>query len=84
MKPATIPTVKLYSKSDCHLCDVVKENLAAARKQVEFNLETVDITTQPELWERYRLRIPVVLINGAEAFVYRVNEQEFIRRLREL
>lgn len=75
--------VTLYSKADCHLCDIVKERLASARKQVEFNLETVDITTEPGLWERYRERIPVVLVNGEEAFVYRATEQQLIRRIRE-
>jgi len=82
--PASIPTITLYSKPDCHLCDVVKEHIAGARKQVAFNLETVDITSQPDLWERYQLRIPVVLINGEEAFVYRASEQELVRRLRSL
>lgn len=82
MKPAAIPLVTLYSKPDCHLCDLVKQRIAGARKQVEFNLETVDITTRADLWERYRERIPVVLINGEEAFVYRVSEWQLVRRLR--
>jgi glutaredoxin len=82
VKPTAIPTVTIYSKPDCHLCDIAKERIAAARQHVEFNLETVDITTRADLWERYRERIPVVLINGEETFVYRVNEQELLRRLR--
>lgn len=77
-----LPTVTLYSKSDCHLCDIAKEKIEAARRQVEFNLETVDITTRPDLWERYRERIPVVLVNGQEAFVYRVSELRLVRLLR--
>jgi glutaredoxin len=81
VKPTAIPAVVLYSKPDCHLCDIVKERLAVAREQVAFDLETVDITTRPDLWERYRERIPVVVINGEEAFVYRVSQQQLIRRL---
>ncbi len=81
MNQSPVSKVTLYSKPDCHLCDVVKAQLTSVRKRVEFDLLTVDITTQPELWRRYRTRIPVVLIEGEEAFVYRINEEELVRRL---
>lgn len=82
MQQDIIPTVTIYSKPDCHLCEVAKERIERARRQIEFNLVTVDITSQPELWERYQERIPVVMVNGEEAFVYRLTEQQLIRRLR--
>lgn len=81
--PPVIPTVTLYSKSECHLCEIAKARITGVRKQIEFDLAVVDITTQPDLWERYRERIPVVLVNGEEAFVYRFTEQQLIRRLRQ-
>ena len=77
-----LPHVTLYSKPDCHLCDIAKDRVANVRKCVPFTLETVDITTDPDLFERYKERVPVLLINGEEAFVYRVSEKQLTRKLR--
>ena len=83
-KAPPLPRVTLYSKPDCHLCDIAKARIANVRKRVSFALETVDITTHPDLFERHKERIPVVLINGEEAFVYRVSEKHLTRKLRAL
>lgn len=79
-----LPVVTLYSKPDCHLCEVARERIAGVQKQVPFALETVDITGDPALYEQYKERIPVVLVNGEEAFVYRVSEKYLARKLRAL
>jgi len=77
-----LPLVTLYSKPDCHLCNIAKERLANVRKRIPFNLETVDITTDPDLFETYKERIPVVLVNGEETAVYRISEKHLTRKLR--
>jgi hypothetical protein len=53
------------------------------RQDTPFDLESIDITTDPALLERYRARIPVVLIDGTERFWYRINERRLRRELRE-
>ena len=77
-----LPLVTLYSKPDCHLCDIAKERLANVRKRIPFDLETVDITADPDLFETYKERIPVIFVNGEETAVYRVSERRLTRKLR--
>ncbi|MDA0746062.1 MAG: glutaredoxin family protein [bacterium] len=78
-----LPRVKIYSKDDCHLCAVAKERVENVRKRILFELEVVDITTDSELFERYKERIPVVLVNDAEVCVFRVSEKLLARKVRE-
>jgi glutaredoxin len=72
-------TVTLYTKPDCCLCDEALEVIERVRREHRFALEKVDIRTDPSLLERHAERIPVVLVNGAEAFQYRVDEQALRR-----
>lgn len=73
--------VVLYSKPDCHLCEVVKSQLARIRPLFPFELREVNILDDPGNFEKYRNDIPVIFINGKKAFKHRLNEQDFIRRL---
>ena len=47
-----------------------------------FELEEVDISGDAELEARYREWLPVVEIDGEQAFTYFVDEAGFRRRLR--
>ena len=44
-------------------------------------IEIVDISTDPDLEERYGAEIPVLMINGTKAAKYRVTEAELTRML---
>ena len=72
-------TVTLYKKPDCCLCDEALEVIERVRREHCFALEKVDITTDPSLFDRHARRIPVVLVNGTEAFLYRVYEHALRR-----
>jgi glutaredoxin len=76
-----MPTLTLYTKPDCHLCDEARAALERVRTRVAFELETVDISADPRLGERYATRIPVVCVDGREAFEYEVDERELERLL---
>jgi glutaredoxin len=76
-----MPTLTLYTKPDCHLCEEARAALERVRTRVPFEFEAVDISADPELAERYGTRIPVVLIDGREAFEYEVDERELERLL---
>lgn len=67
----------LYSKPDCHLCDEMKQQIAAADCDELFVLEQVDIESDPELTARFRFDIPVLFINGKQAFRHRLTPDEF-------
>ena len=49
--------------------------------ELGFELELVEIDGDPELESRYRERIPVVEIDGADGFTYFVDPDELRARL---
>ncbi len=55
--------------------------LEDVRAEIPFELEEVDIAGDAELERRYRERIPVVAIDGREAFTYFVSPEILRRRL---
>lgn len=73
--------VTLYTRQGCHLCDEAKQVLAEARRQAAFDYREVDIDGVPELRQRYNEEVPVVAIDGAKAFKYRVELKDLLRRL---
>jgi len=73
--------VVVYSRVGCHLCDVVKETLAAAHGKADFQWRDVDIDADPELRRAYNDQVPVVFIDGRKAFMYRMGEPEFLQKL---
>jgi Glutaredoxin-like domain (DUF836) len=55
--------------------------LESVRAEIPFELEEVDIGGDAELERRYRERIPVVVVDGDEAFTYFVAPDVLRRRL---
>jgi Glutaredoxin-like domain (DUF836) len=55
--------------------------LEQVRAERTFDLEEIEITGDPELERRYRERIPVVAVDGVEAFTYFVHPDGLRRRL---
>ena len=76
--------VVIYSKPECHLCDEAKAAIQAAGCEGEYTLEEVNIESDPELRRRYRYDIPVITLDGVEAFRHRVSPEEFRYALRKL
>jgi len=79
MIPTALPVVELLSKPDCHLCHEAKAVLLALQARGTFTLREIDITTDPTLFARYHVEIPVVFINGRKVCKYRINPQQFLR-----
>jgi glutaredoxin len=73
--------VIVYSRKGCHLCEIVKESLVKLHKRGGFNWRDVDVDSDPDLRRQYNDQVPVVFINGRKAFKYRMDEQEFLRKL---
>ncbi|OAJ72169.1 glutaredoxin [Brevibacillus sp. SKDU10] len=59
----------LYGRPGCHLCDDVEEHIRRLAKEFPITYKVVDITLDMRLEEKYMFTIPVVEINGLEAFV---------------
>lgn len=74
-------SLELMTKQDCSLCDVAKDVIDRVIKHFPAELKLTDIEQSPELMEKYSERIPVLLIEGKESFVYKVHEITLRRKL---
>ena len=77
-----VPTVVLYSRRACHLCDEARGVIEAERLRSEFDFREVLIDGSDELERAYGLRVPVVSIDGREEFEFAVDRRQ-LRRLLE-
>lgn len=68
-------TVTVYTRQGCHLCDdaiaVVRE-VATGRARIEL----IDIDADPDLVERYTIRVPVVAVDGVEIAEYQIAAEQ--------
>jgi 4a-hydroxytetrahydrobiopterin dehydratase len=60
--------VTLYTRKDCSLCDRAKETL----REAGVTPKEIDIDTDADLKARYTNDVPVIFIDGVEAFRHRV------------
>lgn len=74
-------TVVLYGREGCCLCDEAREVLERVRRTRGFALHERDIDADEKLTRDYLERIPVVTIDGVEAFELFVDQAELERRL---
>jgi hypothetical protein len=74
-------TVVLYGREGCCLCDDARDVLLRVRARRPFVIEERDIEQDEALHRAYLERIPVITIDGLEAFELFVDEAELERRL---
>ncbi len=80
----TLPHIQVMSRRQCCLCDDVKAVVEALSEVGCCSWEVVDVDRDKGLMVRYGLDVPVVLVNGKEAFRHRVSEAElkdFLQRV---
>jgi glutaredoxin len=75
--------LKLYSKKDCHLCDIAKKELNDLRKELTFYIIEVDIENDRESFEKYKHMIPVIEIDGKVIFTGRIDREKLNNALRQ-
>jgi glutaredoxin len=76
-----VTRVVLYGKPGCHLCEEARQVVLAARDERGFDLHEVDVSLDPGLHARYGERIPVLAIDGEEAFEFHVDAAGLRERL---
>jgi len=59
-------SVRLLEKPDCGLCGEAYRALRRVALDVPLDIDRVDITKDPALFDRYALRIPVVVMGERE------------------
>jgi hypothetical protein len=58
----------MYSRKRCGLCDEARVLIKAELRERDFHFEEIFIDGNAHLEEEYGLRVPVVLVDGAEEF----------------
>jgi glutaredoxin len=81
LAPSAKAHVIIYSRPGCHLCDEAKQAIEAAHCPDEYTLAEINIESDPDLLRRYKYDIPVITINGVEAFRHRLTSEAFQERL---
>ena len=76
-----MPRLTLYGRPGCHLCDEARAVVAEVCAERGFELEEVDVSTDPALNAAYGERIPVLAIDGEEAFELHIDAAGLRRRL---
>ena len=74
-------TIEIMTKADCCLCDEAKAVVEQVIPGFPAEIKLTDIESDPELFERYKESIPVVLINGEESFKYKVHPVTLRKKL---
>jgi hypothetical protein len=69
-----LPDVVLFRRPGCHLCDEARAVLLRVRRTYPFAYSERDIDDDEALLRAYLERIPVVTIDGREAFELFVDE----------
>ncbi|HVS28342.1 MAG TPA: glutaredoxin family protein [Solirubrobacteraceae bacterium] len=74
-------TVTLFGRPGCHLCDQARATLESIAREHRFELVERDIESDDALLLAYLERIPVIAIDGEEAFELVIDEAELRRYL---
>ena len=69
--------VTIYSRENCHLCEVALEALKSVESELHFEIEKVYIDGNSELVNRYGEEVPVIHIDGKHHDMFRVDLERF-------
>ena len=77
--------VTLYGRAECHLCHQMRAVVDGVIGRPAFAgrvvVEEVDVDGDPRLAAAYGDEVPVLCVNGAKAFTYRVDPATLRARL---
>jgi len=76
------PRVVLYGRPGCHLCDDARVVVDRVCGELGEQWVEVDITTDPELEQRFGEEIPVTFVDGRQHDFWRVDPERLTRALR--
>lgn len=67
----------LYGRELCHLCYDMERALAACQAEQRFELEVVDIDSDPQLVARFGSLIPVLMAGETQICCYHLDRKAF-------
>lgn len=69
--------VTVYSRRNCHLCDVAEEVLNQLKEELDFDIEKVFIDGDSSLEKQFGEQVPVIFIDGKQHDFFRVDPVRF-------
>jgi len=81
MKPGNSLKIILMGKPDCHLCEVAESVVEKVCARLSLPWEKINIEDHPDLYDRYKEEIPVLLVDGRKLFKYRTKEADLMKSL---
>jgi hypothetical protein len=72
-----VTVVTVYSRKNCHLCDVAIESLESVKATLDFEIEKIFIDGDDELTSKYGEEVPVIHIDGIHHDIFRVDLERF-------
>jgi hypothetical protein len=81
--PVILP-IKFYTKPKCSLCDVVGAFLTQLKKTYPLSVEEINILDDPDLYERYKYEIPVLLFPDQSQLQGRIDGRQLKKKLEEI
>ena len=71
--------VTFYTKAGCHLCEEARDMLDDLAAQTPYELTEIDIRSNSEIFEQYRYRIPVIIIDNDTLLEGRIEYRNLFR-----
>ncbi len=71
--------VTFYTKAGCHLCEEAREMLEDVAAITDFDLTEIDIRSGPQVFEQYRYRIPVIIVDSETIIEGRIQFRELAK-----
>lgn len=68
--------VTFYTKAGCHLCEDARELLEDLAQETSYVLTEIDIRSDMAIFEMYRYRIPVIVIEQEMLLEGRIDADE--------
>lgn len=75
-KSSSVPQVIFYTKAGCHLCEGARDMLDDIAAQTSYDLTEIDIRSDLTVFEQYRYRIPVIIIDETTVIEGRIEYSE--------
>ena len=72
---AVASSLILYSRSGCHLCEDMEVALGELQKELGFQLQRIDIDSEPALVQAYGTLVPVLKAGDTEICHYFLDPQ---------
>jgi thioredoxin-like negative regulator of GroEL len=61
---ANRPVLTLYSRKNCHLCDVMAAELQPILDRFSARVQVLDVDADPSISARFGTQVPVLLLDG--------------------